>query len=202
MGANAAFLGDFSTALAALEQTAALGTARDDRRLQHMAVIYQAWVYVMQGQCAAGIAMYQELLAHDPDPSMAFTVRLYLGLAYVEQGDTAAAIPLLEQVIQRSQAIHFPFAESRAAVLLGEAFLLEGRLEQGQHMAQHALEVSQRTTCPYIMAYAQRLLGRLAQATGAATAAVEYVQQAVHTFTTLQTQHEVARTSRLLADLA
>jgi tetratricopeptide (TPR) repeat protein len=202
VGANAAFLGEFATALAALEHTAALGTARDDRRLQHMASIYQAWVYVMQGQGTVGIAMYQNLLAHNPDPSMAFTVRLYLGLAYVEQGNTAQAIPLLEQVIQRAREQHFPFAESRAAALLGEALLREGRLQQAQHTAQHAQQVGQGIACTYLMACAQRVLGRLAQSTGDAVMAEKHFQQALSIFTTLQTQYEITCTRLLLAELA
>ena len=69
-------------------------------------------------------------------------------------------------------------------------------------MTQHALELSQGIACTYIMACAQRVLGRLAQATGATTIADEHFRQALHTFTTLQTRYEVARTHLLLAELA
>lgn len=102
VGSNAAFLGEFKTALEALAHTATLGASSEDLRLQHITAMYQGWVHSMQGEFEVGIAMCQHVLTREPDPSTGLGARLYLGIAYLEQGSTIQAIPLLEKVIQRA----------------------------------------------------------------------------------------------------
>jgi class 3 adenylate cyclase/tetratricopeptide (TPR) repeat protein len=202
VGINAAFLGEFDAALEVLTHTRALGAESDDLRLQHLAELSTGWIQIMRGEWEAGMIACQHILACSPDPIIELGALQYLSLAYIEQDDPASAIPLLEHVSQRLQHIQLPFARARTAAFLGEALLASQQIDQAQHMASQALEISQAISYPYGMGLAQRVLGRIAQTGSDSHTAAQRLHEALRTFTALHGQYDMARTHLLLAELA
>jgi tetratricopeptide (TPR) repeat protein len=199
---SATFLGEFTTALEALARTRALGEAREDPRLQHLAESYVAWIHIMRGEWDAGLAVCQSVLTRAPDPIAELSVLQFAGIAYLEQGDLAQAIPLLEQVVRRTHQAQLRYSHGRAAAWLGEALLVDKQLEPAHHMARQGLEICQETAYPYGVGLAQRVLGRIAQDRGDYPGAAQHLHEALDTFTTLHAQYEIARIHLLLAELA
>jgi tetratricopeptide (TPR) repeat protein len=202
IGMSAAFLGEFATALEALSHTRTLGDMHEDPRLQHLAEIGRGWIAIMQGDWEVGTTACQRILANSPDPIMELSALHYLGIAYLEQGDAARAIAVLEQVVHRFQHIQLRYAQGRAAAVLAEALLVDKQIEPADHMARQGLAICQETSYPYGVGLAQRSLGRIAQAKGEDRTAAQFLHEALHTFTTLQARYEMARTHLLLAESA
>jgi class 3 adenylate cyclase/DNA-binding winged helix-turn-helix (wHTH) protein/tetratricopeptide (TPR) repeat protein len=202
IGMSAAFLGKFEAALEALSHTRMLGEVHEDPRLQHLAESSSGWIAIMRGEWEAGITACQRILAHSPDPVVELISLYYLGIAYLEQGDPARAIALLEQVVHRFQHIQIRSAQGRAAAVLAEALLLDKQIEPADHMARQGLAICQETSYPYGVGLAQRSLGRIAQAKGDDLTAAQFLHEALHTFITLQARYELARTHLLLAEFA
>ena len=202
VGMNATFLGEFETALEALAHTRAIGEAREDPRLQHLAELYIGWIQIMRGEWEAGLAACQSVLARSPDPIAELSALQLAGIAYLEQGEPAQAIALLERAVRRTQQVQLRYNQGRSMALLGEALLVSKQLEPAYHLALQGLESSQEIFHPYGIGIAQRVLGRIAQARGDYPTAAQHLHEALQTFTTLHAQYEIARTHLLLAELA
>src|SRR4029453_7378821 len=85
-----------------------------------------------------------------------------LGAAYVLAGQTAEALPLLEQAVAQAVAMHLMYDHALRVVWLGEAYLLASRLGEAGTQAQRALEFSWAHQERGHAAYALRLLGEVA----------------------------------------
>ena len=126
----------------------------------------------------------------------------YLGYAYLEKGDPAAAIPLLEQAAQRQHQFRLLHHASWATTWLGEAYCLQGQLVRARDLALQGLDMARNSGFGLGLGWAQRALGRIALANGALAGAATYFQEALQTFTAMHARVEVARTSLDLAALA
>ena len=202
VGWCAALLGDFDAALEAQAQTHVIGITTDDPRLQCVADLATGWVYVMQGECEVGITTLQRSLDRSPDPVVTAGTLANLGVAYLEQGNPAQAIPLLEQVVQQHRQFRFWPFQGHDVAWLGEALLADNQLEQAHHRVSQGLELNQDARHPYGVGLAQRALGRIAHARGDDATAGQYLQEALHTFAAIEAQYEVGRTHLTLAELA
>jgi tetratricopeptide (TPR) repeat protein len=85
-----------------------------------------------------------------------------LGYAYALAGHLAEALPLLEQAIEQSVAMHLMSHHARWMTYLGEAYLLADRLEDAHQLAGRALSLSRDLKQRGHEAYALRLLGAIA----------------------------------------
>jgi len=85
-----------------------------------------------------------------------------LGAAYVLAGRMAEALPLLEQVVQQTDAMGVVFDHMLGVIPLGEGYLRAGRIEDALHQAQHAVEVCRQHQQHGHEAWALRLLGEVA----------------------------------------
>ena len=202
VGMNATFLGEFETALEALAHTRAIGEAREDPRLQHLAMLYSSWIHIMRGDWQTGLAACQSVLACSPDPIAESSALQLTGIAYLEQGEATQAIALLERVVCYTTHVQLRYSQGRSMAILAEALLVGKQLEAAYHLALQGLEISQETSYPYGIGIAQRVLGRIAQARGDYPSAAQHLHEALHTFTTLHARYEIARTHLLLAELA
>jgi tetratricopeptide (TPR) repeat protein len=85
-----------------------------------------------------------------------------LSAAYTLCERVADAVPLLTQALEQTMATETPYLQAHCRLILGEAHLLAGHLEETQALAEralaHALEHQERGN----EAYALRLLGELA----------------------------------------
>jgi len=202
LGLNAYFLGEFARALAALGQAQTIGNATGNPRLQSLAAWGTGWIYATEGEWETGVALCKYGLEHSPDPLNTAGALGYLGSAYLEQGDAAQAIPLLEQSIQHWQQFRFPQLQGWFTALLGEAWLRCDNVAQARELGRQGLAITQEVQFAYGVGVAQRLLGRVAQADGAHAEAETYFHAALQTFTAMSARFEVGRTHMALADLA
>jgi len=202
LGLNTFLLGEFAQALAALGQTQTLGDTLETPRLQSLAAWITGWIYATQGEWEMGLALCQRGLELSPDPLNTAGALGYQGAAYLEQGDAAQAIALLEQSIQHWQRFRFPQLQGWFTALLGEAWLRCDNIAKGQELARQGLAITQEVQFVYGVGVAQRVLGRAAQANGAFTEAETYFQAALQTFTAMSARFEIGRTHLARADLA
>ena len=202
LGLNTSLLGEFAQALAALGQAQTIGDTIANPRLQSLTAWVTGWIYATQGEWETGLALCQRGLELSPDPLNTAGALGYQGSAYLEQGDAAQAIPLLEQSIQHWQQFRFPQLQGWFTALLGEAWLRCDNVAKGQTLARQGLAMTQEVQFAYGIGVAQRVLGRAAQANGACAEAETSFYAALRTFTAMSARFEVGRTHLALADLA
>ncbi|HSX79680.1 MAG TPA: tetratricopeptide repeat protein, partial [Candidatus Saccharimonadia bacterium] len=202
LGLNALSLGCFDQALEATARVNAIGAATADRRLQTFAAWTTGWVQATRGEWEAGIASCQRALERSSDPLNTAFAMGWLGYAYLEQGDLARAMPPLEQAVQSMHQFGYRRLEGLYTTLLGQAHLQGGDLDTARHLALQGLAIAGETPYRTGTAWAQRTLGRIAQATDALAEAERYLNEALTTFTAISAHFEVGRTHLALAELA
>jgi predicted ATPase/class 3 adenylate cyclase/DNA-binding CsgD family transcriptional regulator len=102
-----------------------------------------------------------------------------LGATLMARGELAAARDYLEAAVESDRRSGFLYALSWHLALLGTLERVEGKLDVAQARGDEAMEVAQRLGSGWMQAGAERLLGRLALAAGAATDAERYVHHAL-----------------------
>lgn len=202
MGWCAALLGNFDVALASQAQTRVISTATDDPRLQCVADLATGWVNAMRGEYEGAIAVLQRSLDNSPDPVITAGALANLGVAHLEQGSPAQAIPLLEQAVEDYRQYRFRPFQGHDTAWLAEALLADNQLEQAHRRAFEGLELNQDVSHPYGAGLTHRVLGRIALARGDTATAGQYLQDALHAFTAMEARYDLARTHLDLAFLA
>jgi predicted ATPase/class 3 adenylate cyclase len=202
LGLNALSLGCFEQALKAAARVAAIGEATADRRLQTFAAWTTGWVQATRGDWEAGIASCQRALERSSDPLNTAFAMGWLGYAYLEQGDLARAMPLLEQAVQSMRQFGYRRLEGLYTTLAGELHLRRGDLDTARTLALQGLRLASETPYRTGTAWAQRTLGRIAQAAGALEEAEGCLTEALTIFAAMQARFEVGRTHLSLAELA
>ena len=199
---NALSLGRFDEALQAAGRASTIGEALSDRRLQTFAAWTTGWAQATRGAWEAGIAACQQALESSSDPLNTAFALGWLGYAYLEKGDATAAIAPLEQATQSLHQFGYRRLEGLYTTLLGEAHLLCGERDTARHLARQGLAIASETPYRFGTAWAQRALGRMAQADGDLAAAEQCLKEALSTFAAMQARFEVGRTHLALAELA
>jgi class 3 adenylate cyclase/DNA-binding winged helix-turn-helix (wHTH) protein/tetratricopeptide (TPR) repeat protein len=199
---NAHSLGRFDYAVEAAARAGAIGEALSDRRLQTFAAWTTGWVEATRGAWDAGIMACQRALEISSDPLNTAFALGWSGYAYLERGDAPAAIPRLEQARQHLHQFGYRRLEGLYITFLGEAHLLCGHLDTARHLVHQGLEIAGETPYRTGTAWAQRALGRMAQADGDLAVAARWLREALSTFTAMQADFEVGRTHLILAELA
>jgi tetratricopeptide (TPR) repeat protein len=199
---NYSFMGAFTKALAAAAQAHVLGEALGDPRLQTYAAWTTGMIETARGEWEAGIAACHRSIAHSPDPLNTAVALGFLGQAYLESGNTAAATSVLEQAVQHMSQFRFRQLHGWYLAFLGETYLLNGQLDKAQASVLQGLEITRDCRYQHGIGWAQRALGRIAQVSGALAEAETHYMAALQTFTSTQGRFEVGRTHLALADLA
>ena len=88
-------------------------------------------------------------------------VASFLGAAYVLAGRVAEALPLLERVVQQTDALGVVFDHVLGVIPLGEGYLRAGRIEDALQQAQHTADVCRQHHQHGHEAWALRLLGEI-----------------------------------------
>ncbi len=202
IGTNASVLGDFTMALEALTQARTIGEAMEDLRLPCFADAIAGWIYTLKGERDRGVTLCQRHLDHVPDPFTQAATFAFLGAIYLEQGESARAIPFLEQANQLFQQFAYRSGQGRFLSILGEAFFIEEQFDRAEHLALQGLEISREAQHPYGVGFAQRLLGRLAQVRGAFGEAHQHLSEALQIFTSSEARFEAGKTLLAPAELA
>jgi tetratricopeptide (TPR) repeat protein len=85
-----------------------------------------------------------------------------LGYAYALAGRETEGLLLLEQAVEQTAAMRIMATYARMSVLLSEAYLLAGRVDEAMELALRALEFSRDHQERGFHAWALRLLGTIA----------------------------------------
>ena len=89
-------------------------------------------------------------------------VAAFLGAAYVVAGRVAEALPMLERVVEQTDAMGAIVNYVLGVIPLGEGYLRAGRVDDALRHAQHAVEVCRQHQQRGHLAWALRLLGEVA----------------------------------------
>jgi transcriptional regulator with AAA-type ATPase domain/tetratricopeptide (TPR) repeat protein len=202
VGVHHIVLGRFQAAAEAEARALAVGEASGDRRLQSYATWTTGWIHALTGDAEAGIAACQRGLESSPDPVNSAVVRGHLGYAYLESGDVARGIALLEQSAAQVGQFGFRRLEGRFLTFLGEAHLRDGRLDTARELVVRGLHIMREARYWYGLGWAQLALGRVELARGALGEAAARLDEALGSFRTIGAAFMVERARLALAELA
>src|SRR5262249_48401103 len=154
-------LGEFSAAMAVCEEAVRMAEAADDR----FGIALSQWgggvVHLRQGAPERALPWLESSLDNSRrfnDEIMGLMATAGLGEARAVCGDTAAALPLLEQTAERAASIGYADGLHWALGALGEGYLLAGRLAEAQLTARRALEMTRAEGRRYSEAEPLRIL--------------------------------------------
>ncbi|MBI3028821.1 MAG: hypothetical protein HYY64_04840 [Candidatus Rokubacteria bacterium] len=202
VGLNYSVLGEFEPALEAHARARALGETIGDARLQSLPVWGSGIVHSAMGEWEAGIEACRRALELAPDPLHTALASGWLGFAYLEKGDAAQAIRLLEPAVRQFGQYEFRPMQGWFTSYLAEAYLLNGGADKARDLALQALALSHKVKFRYSAGWAQRALGRIAQVGGALSEAERHLKEALATFESVRARYDVGRTHLDLAALA
>jgi len=194
--------GEFEPGVAATDRARAIGERIGDVRLQCTADWTYGLVYALSGEPEAAIAVAQRSLERAPDPLTTTIALGILGRAFLSAGDVARALPALEQALERLSQSHYRHVHGWWGTWLSEALLQSGHIDEARALALECLEITREANFPYGLGWAQRILGRIAQAAGDLPDAQIQLTEAASTFAAIGSRGELGRTHLALASLA
>jgi tetratricopeptide (TPR) repeat protein len=195
-------MGDFERAFEAYGHAHALGEVRGDVRLQTYTDWSSGWLLAIQGDWEEAIAACQRSLEQSRDRFNTIMATGMLGLAYLAHGDLAQGVPRVEWTSQQFSQIGYWPLVSWFHAWMSEALRLHHAYEKARDVAMQALDIGSKAKNPYGVAYAQRVLGQIAQASDALTEAHPPLGEALKTFAAIQSRFEMGCTHLALAELA
>ncbi|HSX77814.1 MAG TPA: tetratricopeptide repeat protein [Candidatus Saccharimonadia bacterium] len=163
--ASLAECGAFSEGQALVEEGARLAEAADHPYSRVMASWAVGFRALRQGDFSQAIAALARALDLAQGAYLQLLVPFIatpLGAAYTLAGQTADALPLLEQAVVQAVAMHYMWDHALRVVWLGAAYLRAGRLAEAGTQAQRALEFSRAHQERGHAAYTLQLLGEIA----------------------------------------
>ena len=199
---NHELMGQFDPGLAAASRARETGELRGDIRIQTYAAWMTGWVLTTRGDWEQGIEACRWSLDHSRDTFSTIAATGWLGLAYLEKGEPAEAIPRLEEGSEGLGRSRYWTIKGFFDVWLAEALRQAGQVERAQKVATEALALGRETRSPYILAWARRVLGDIALAEAAHSEAETHLAASHDTFVTMHARFEAARTRLSQAGLA
>jgi DNA-binding winged helix-turn-helix (wHTH) protein/tetratricopeptide (TPR) repeat protein len=202
VGLSHAFIGEFDLALQAVSVLEAVGDAAGEPRLQSCAAWTAGAVHAWSGETERGVSECTRGLALAPDRVTRAAAAGWLGYAFLEQGDAARAVSLLQKAVTDFAEFGMPHAGGGFACWLAEGHLVAGRLETAEAVAREALATTTDVASPHGIGGAQQALGRVCRARGRLDEAERFYREALETFASCGALFESGRTHLALADLA
>ena len=202
VGLNYTQMGEFESALEAEGRAHAIGEDIGDPKLQSFASWVSGIIYASVGEYEAGIEACERALRRAPDPLERAIAAGCLGYAYLEKGDTAAAISHLERSVQQFTEFRYRPFQGWFSAILAEACRRERQLERATDLARQGLVITREANFRTGLGWAQQTLGRIAQARGAYAEAEAHLTAARETFAAIRSRYELGRTYLDLASLA
>jgi len=202
VGLNYTQMGEFESALEAEGRAHAIGEDIGDPKLQSFASWVSGIIYASVGEYEAGIEACERALRRAPDPLERAIAAGCLGYAYLEKGDTAAAISHLERSVQQFTEFRYRPFQGWFSAILAEACRRERQLERATDLARQGLVITREANFRTGLGWAQQTLGRIAQARGVYAEAEAHLTAARETFAAIRSRYELGRTYLDLASLA
>jgi DNA-binding SARP family transcriptional activator len=201
LGLNSVVAGAFDAALAATERAHAIGTTIGDSRIVAGAGYVTAWAHALRGEHDLAVTTARRAIDASRDPTASGLASGALGHAHLQRGDAAAAIKVLEEVVEHFQRMPFRSAVGRHMAYLSEAYLLAGQLARARTIGEEALELGRVDRNQLIIGLAERALGRIALATRRLADAHAHLSRALAAFSECEATFEAGRTHMDLGDL-
>jgi tetratricopeptide (TPR) repeat protein len=196
------FAGEFDAALEAANRLAAFGEDTGIRRAEANAAMLAGLGNAMRGEAGAGIELCERALKLSPDDFETAFILACLGRACAEAGDLARAVSVLEQAVELADQVRSLQFCAWFRTMLGEAYLLNGAIDNADRVVREALEVSLDLQFLIGVGLSRHLLGRIAQAQRALPEADGLLSEAARTFATLGARFEQGRAQLDLAAVA
>jgi class 3 adenylate cyclase/transcriptional regulator with XRE-family HTH domain/tetratricopeptide (TPR) repeat protein len=201
-GINLYFMGELNAALACAARGHAIGEELGDYRLQSYAAWNHAWFAATRGDGEAAVTWGHRSISLSPDPlNNAFSLG-WTGYAYLELGDAARAIQLLDQSIELLATMRYSRLVGWFKGWIAEALLLQDDLARAHIEAMLGIGISRETGFTWAVGLSQRAMGRVERASGNLADSERWLTDALKTFETVQSRFDVGRTYLDLADLA
>jgi predicted ATPase/class 3 adenylate cyclase len=202
VGFNRYFIGEFERALDAYARTCTIGAAIGDARLQSYAAWSIGLSHAARGDWERGIQACQQGLEKAPDAFTTAVALGFLGFAYLEASTPTAACHTLEQAVAHMSHVQLRQCQGLFMIWLGEAWLLKGDTDKASTLASQGIEIVRNAKYRYGVGWAQRLLSRIAYSRGNLIEAMIHLQEALATFSSIQSRYDLTRTHLDLALLA
>ncbi len=197
-----AALGDLAQAAISAGRVQELAQEADDALLQSSGHICRAVVAAMSGKSEEAIAAGLLAVQKADGPSSRAYALSFLGGAYLEADDAVNAISSLQQCAAYLNEFGFARQRALASAWLGEALLLQGEIDGSEAVAEETVALVGRMGCPFIVAWSERTLGRVAHARGRLDEADLRLGRAQDSFARLSARYETARTMLARASVA
>lgn len=194
LGLNLSYRGRFAEALAMEARSRALADESADRRLASYAAWTTGFILTLAGDLDPAVAACRESVALALDPLNRMTSLGMLALALVERHDTAEACAVLDEAIPQAVQFRIPHMHGLFLAFRGEAALQAGDLAAARGLAEQGADITRNAKYIYGLGWAQRVLGRIALASGDRAAAQDWFLQAIRTFGDMGAPYEAGRT--------
>jgi class 3 adenylate cyclase/tetratricopeptide (TPR) repeat protein len=195
-------VGRFEEALAATASADAVGRSIADPRLQTYAGFTAGWIACMRGELDVALEACERSRALAPDRVSRVYAAGFLGLAHVERGDAAAAIPLLAETVDELERFGFPQWHGMLTGCLAEAQRLSGRLDDARALAARGLEITRRAQYWFGVGIVLRAQAHIALDAGEPPRAWALLEETLATYASIGAQFEIGRIRLELASLA
>jgi tetratricopeptide (TPR) repeat protein len=201
LGLNLAYGGRFAEGVAMEERARGLAEETSDRRLASYAAWTTGFIHTLAGDRDAAVSACRKSVGLSIDPLNRMTSLGMLALAHVERRDPEAAIPLLEEALPQAARFRIPQLHGLFLAFRGEAALQSGDRRAASELAAQGAQITRDAGYAYGLGWAQRILGRIARASGDTLGARARLEEAVQTFRAMGAPFETGRTHMELAEL-
>ena len=191
--------GAFEEAITVEHRALAIAQAIGDPALEASATWVIGVTHAAMGEWDQGIAECRRAVGAARDVLYRAISTAFLGFAYMEKGDAGAAVAALEESIPLVHQFGLKAFEGWFTAFLAEGHRLEGRLDRGEALAEHASLIATEASFGVAVGWAQQSLGRMALARGDLAKATARLEQALATFTATHSRYECAQTHLDLA---
>jgi tetratricopeptide (TPR) repeat protein len=155
--------GAFAEGLTQAKEAARIAAAIDHSWSHMFAAVALGWLSLTKGDFTSASAAFERChaLGERTNIPTRTEVTVALGLAYARSGRVTQALPLVEQAMERYQAMTGTAPSSSLVASVGQVYLLAGRLDEAMRRARQALDLSHERQEYGTQAYALQLLGEI-----------------------------------------
>lgn len=202
MGFFQCVLGEFDRAMQSAETAEAIGVSLADRRLRALGLQAKGFVHAVRREAEESLQACRTGLELSPDPFETALLLGVLGAAYLEAGDHAQALAVLEQALHEAKQYRSRQVRAWFAVWLARASVRAGRLAEAHAQVEWGLDLSREVSFQWGVAEGQWVAALIARARGAASEAEAALGAALESFETIGSPHWAARVRLDLARLS
>jgi class 3 adenylate cyclase/tetratricopeptide (TPR) repeat protein len=195
-------LGHFDEALDSVTWAQTIADRLQDTRLASQAAAARGWVHATRGDWATAIEAGQRALELAPDAMSRAIAQGFLGNSYLEKGDAAAALALLEPAGETFSRLRFRQLEGWFTILQAYAHILGGETARAEARLADGVKVVRGITFVPAILEARLVEGLLARARHQPAEAEKALSETLGEAERLGTRFFAARVRLELAELA